>query len=215
VNYYPIYLDIRNKKCVVIGGGEVAERKVRRLLECDADISVIAKAVTPALDIMIKEGRIHRIDDEYNESYIRDAFLVIGATDQNDINARISWDAQEKRLLVNIVDDPDRCNFILPSLLKQGELSIAISTGGKSPALAKKLRQDMEGIYGPEYKTLLGILGNLRQRILGKGQSPDENKRLFESLVDSDILHLIREKDWCGVNKLIFDITGEDIEAGE
>jgi precorrin-2 dehydrogenase/sirohydrochlorin ferrochelatase len=215
VTYYPIYLDISNKQCAIVGGGDVAERKVQRLLECGANVIVIAKALTPALKTMTTEGKIDWIDSDYDEIHIRDAFLVVGATDRDDINARIAADAGKKNILVNIVDDPEKCNFILPSLFRQGDLSIAISTGGKSPALAKKLREELEAVYGPEYKTLLTILGKLRERIISKGQSCDKNKMLFESLVNSDILDFIREKNWGQIHEMIREITGEDIEAGE
>jgi len=215
VNYYPIHLDITDRSCIVVGGGDVAERKVQRLLECGGHVIVIAKALTPALETMTKEGRIHWIDDIYSEAYIRNAFLVIGATDRTEINAKISADARKSGVMVNIVDDPEKCDFILPSVFQRGDLSIAVSTGGKSPALAKKLREDMENLYGPEYKTLLAILGKLRQKVKDKGQSYNENKRLFEAVVNSDILQFIREKNWNRVNKMIRDMTGEDIEAEE
>ena len=215
VNYYPIYLDITNRRCIVVGGGDVAERKVNRLLECGANVVVIGKKLTPGLETMKRAGRIDHIDGDYDDAYIHDAFLVIGATDRDEINAEISKNVRDKGGLVNIVDDPDRCNLILPSLFRQGDLTIAISTGGKSPALAKKLRLEMEGIYGPEYHTLLDILGKLRERIISRGRPSDENKQLFESIVNSNILQYIKEKKWEHVKKIIRDETGEDIEVGE
>jgi precorrin-2 dehydrogenase / sirohydrochlorin ferrochelatase len=215
MNYYPIYLDITSRRCIVVGGGDVAERKVRRLIECGAHVVIIGKAVTPELEVMIREGRIDQIHDDYDEVYIHDAFLVIGATDRDEVNARISADARKRGIMINIVDDPDRCDFILPSLFQQGDLSIAISTGGKSPALAKKIREDMEGIYGPEYLTLLNVLGKLRERIMIRGRSSGENKQMFEFIVKSDILQYIKEKKWDHVKKIIHDTTGENIEVGE
>ena len=215
VKYYPIYLDITNKRCIVVGGGDVAERKVGRLLEFCAHVAVIGKTLTPALETMKKEGRIDHIDADYDEAFIDDAFLVIGATDRDDVNEKISRDGKEKGILVNIVDDPDKCDFILPSLLRQGDLLIAISTGGKSPALAKKLRHELEKLYGPEYQILLKVMGNLREELMMKGHSSDENKRLFESVVYSDILHSIKDKNWGQVKKIIYDITGVEIEVDE
>ena len=191
------------------------KRKVQRLLECGASVTVIARELTPALETLTTEGRIHRIDNDYDASHIRDAFLVVGATDRDDINAQISSDAQKRNILVNIVDDPEKCNFILPSLLRQGDLSIAISTGGKSPALARKLREDMEELYGPEYKTLLDILGKLRGKIIRRGRPCDQNKDMFESVVHSDILRYIREKNWPQVHDIVREMTGEDIGEEE
>jgi len=198
-----------------VGGGDVAGRKVQRLLECGARVVVIGRALTPALEIMIKDGLIDRIDGDYNEAHLHDAFLVIGATDKEEVNARISEDAREKGIMVNIVDDPEKCDFILPSLFQRGDLTVAISTGGKSPALAKKMREELEGLYGPEYLILLNLLGAIREKIKARGASPDDNKRLFEVLVNSDILQHIRENNWDRINKMVHDLTGEDIKAGE
>ncbi len=215
MKYYPVCLDITDKRCIVVGGGNVAERKAERLLDFGARVAVIGKNLTPRLETMKKEGRINHIDDDYAEAYINGAFLVIGATDRDDVNAKIFRDGRERGILVNIVDDPDKCDFILPSLLQQGDLLIAISTGGKSPALAKKLREDLEKIYGSEYQTLLKVMGNLREKLVMKGQSSDENKRLFESVVHSDILRYIKDKNWKQVKKIVYDITGVDVEIGD
>jgi precorrin-2 dehydrogenase len=215
LKYYPVCLDITNRSCIVVGGGDVAERKVERLLDFGARVSVIGKKLTPRLQTMKREGRITHIDADYDRAYIDDAFLVIGATDKDDINAEISRDGREKGILVNIVDDPDKCDFILPSLLQQGDLLIAVSTGGKSPALAKKMREDLEKQYGPEYQTLLKLMGILREKLLMKGHPSDDNKRLFEAVVHSDILQNIKDKNWKQVKKIIYDITCVDIEIGD
>ncbi|MGA3208914.1 MAG: bifunctional precorrin-2 dehydrogenase/sirohydrochlorin ferrochelatase [Syntrophales bacterium] len=215
MKYYPLFLDITDKRCVVVGGGDVAERKAGRLLDFGASVVVVAKTLTPGLETLKKEGRINHIDADYDKAVIDHAFLVIGATDRDDVNAKISRDGREKGILVNIVDDPDKCDFVLPSLLKQGDLLIAISTGGKSPALAKKLREEMEQIFGTEYQTLLQVLGQLREKLVVKGRSPDENRRLFEAVVHSDILQHIKDKSWNKVKKIIYDITGEKIKVGD
>ncbi len=198
-----------------MGGGDVAERKAGRLLDFGAIVVVVAKTLTPGLETLKKEGRINHIDADYDKAVIDHAFLVIGATDRDDVNAKISRDGREKGILVNIVDDPDKCDFVLPSLLKQGDLLIAISTGGKSPALAKKLREEMEQIFGTEYQTLLQVLGQLREKLVVKGRSPDENRRSFEAVVHSDILQHIKDKSWNKVKKIIYDITGEKIKVGD
>lgn len=198
-----------------MGGGDVAERKVQRLFECGARVVIIGKKLTPALEAMKNEGRIDQIHDDYDDAYLQDAFLVIGATDREDVNARISADARKIGVMVNIVDDPEKCDFILPSLFQRGDLTVAVSTGGKSPALAKKIREEMEGLYGQEYLILLNILGAIREKIKARGASSDDNKRLFEALVNSDILQHIRGKNWDHINKMVHDLTGEDIKVGE
>ncbi len=213
MKYYPVNLDMTNKRCVIVGGGEIAERKVERLLECGAQVTVVSKSLTPVLKTRKKTGQMDHIDRDYEDQALDGAFMVIGATNRNDVNERISKDAMARGLLVNIVDDPDRCNFILPSLVQQGDLSIAISTGGKSPALAKKLRKELEKQYGPEYQTLLVIMGILRKRILAGDQRAADNKAVFEDLVHSDILQAIREKDRGRVNTIIRDLTGISMDV--
>jgi precorrin-2 dehydrogenase / sirohydrochlorin ferrochelatase len=215
VKYYPLFLDITDRRCIVVGGGDVAERKVARLLDFGASVVVVGKTLTPGLDSLKKEGRINHIAREYDKAVIDNAFLVIGATDRDDINAEISRDGKEKGILVNIVDDPDKCDFVLPSLLAQGDLLIAISTGGKSPALAKKLRKEMEPLFGTEYQTLLEVMGQLREKLVVKGRSSGENRRMFETVVHSDILTHIKDKSWDKVRKIIYDITGEKIMVGD
>lgn len=211
--YYPVSLDIRDRRCIVVGGGAVAERKAERLIACGARVAVVSRTLTPMLEDKKKEKAIEHIDGDYDKQALSGAFMVIGATDRDEVNAQVSEDALSLGMLVNIVDDPERCNFILPSLLQQGDLSIAVSTGGKSPALARKIREDLQGRYGPEYKTLLAIMGSLRKRILMRGDASGMNKPIFETLVRSDILQAIREGDRNRVQKLIHEISGIEMDV--
>ncbi len=213
MKYYPVFLDIDGKPCIVVGGGEVAYRKIQRLLQCGARVRVIAKPLSPALDDLKAQGRITHIDAHYEPGHIDSAFLVIGATDNREVNERIFRDARLRNILVNIVDEPERCDFILPSIVERGDLSIAVSTGGKSPALAKRLRQELEEIFGAEYETYLRIMGEIREFVLARGRSSDENRQIFESFVQSDMLNLIRKKDWNAVRSLIQEILHESIEV--
>lgn len=213
MKYYPIYLDIANKRCVVVGGGEVAERKTQRLLECGARVVVVGKVLTPFLEQKKNEGAIEHLAASYEESCLTGAFLVIGATDQDEVNGKIAKDAKARGIPVNIVDKPARCDFILPSIFQQGDLSITVSTGGKSPALAKKLRKELKGRYGPEYAVLLNILGDLRKKVVAQGRSSAGNKLLFEGIVNSDILHALREANWERVREIVGSITGLEIDS--
>jgi len=211
--YYPVSLDITGKKCVIVGGGTVAERKAERLLECGARVTVVSRSLTLPLEGRIKAGEIDHIDADYDKKALHGVVLVIGATDREDVNGQISKDALSMGLLVNIVDDPGRCNFILPALVQQGDLSIAISTGGRSPALARKLREDLQQQYGPEYQILLGIMGSLREEILNRGYAPQDNKVVFENIVHSEILQAIRNRDRLRVKKIIYDFSGIDMDV--
>lgn len=211
VTYYPVCLDVSQRPCVIIGGGEVAARKAERLVQCGARVTVVAKRLSPEMLRLKGEGAVSHIDADYGIDHLRGAFMAIGATDRNDINESIAADARSLGVLVNIVDDPAHCDFILPSIMSRGDLSISISTGGKSPALAKKLRLELEECYGPEYVALLNIMGALRERIVAAGASPDENKKLFEAVLDSDILEAIRSNDRDRIRQIVRDITGKEM----
>jgi precorrin-2 dehydrogenase/sirohydrochlorin ferrochelatase len=211
--YYPVSLDLTDKRCVIVGGGAVAERKAERLIACGAQVTVVSRTLTPLMEDKKKANAIQHIDHDYERQTLDGAFMVIGATDRDDVNAQVSKDALSLGMLVNIVDDPDRCNFILPSLVQQGDLSIAVSTGGKSPALARKIREDLQRQYGPEYKSLLAIMGSLRKKIIAQGHATEANKAVFEALVRSDILQAIRDGNRGLVKKLICDISGIEIDV--
>jgi precorrin-2 dehydrogenase/sirohydrochlorin ferrochelatase len=212
VRYYPLCLDIAGRLCVVVGGGNVAERKVGRLLACSARVEVVGKILTPALAALIKEGAIVHHAADYHEDQLRGAFLVIGATDSDDVNERIARDARVRGIPMNIVDDPARCDFILPSVVERGDLTIAVTTGGRSPALAKKLRAELESAYGPEYATLVAILGELREKVIAEGRPSAENRALFEAVISSDILEHIRAGRWKRVEELIRELTDVEME---
>lgn len=215
MKYYPIYIRLEGKSCTVIGGGEVGERKALRLLECGARVTVVAEVITPALKTLRDEGRIRCIHSAYESGHVADAFLVIGATDRDDVNGRIAEDCRSKGVLVNIVDDPGRCEFILPSLFEQGDLSIAVSTSGKSPALAKRIRQELALQYGGEYAFLLRIMGALREQITAAGRPAAENRAIFEALLDSPLLEEIRRQRWDRVRRMIRDISGVTLDLSE
>ena len=209
MKYYPVFLDIRGKICVIVGGGEVAARKAERLLDCGAKVFVISPKLTPALAALKEKDVISHIAAEYTGDLINGAALVIGATDDEKTNAAISLDARSKRIPVNIVDDPQKCDFILPSLVQRGDLAITIGTGGKSPALARHLREELEAKYGREYEIFLNILGSLRVKML---KNEGIGKDWFESLLAAGILDFIREKDREKVKNTVQKITGEEVE---
>ena len=209
MKYYPIFLDIRDKKCVIVGGGEIAARKTERLLDCGAKVLVISPKLSPAITALKEKDIISHVATAYSGDLIDGAALVIGATDDEKINAQISLDARRKCIPVNIVDDPMKCDFILPSLVQRGDLAIAIGTGGKSPALARHLREELELKYGKEYEIFLNILGNLRVKMV---KNEGVGKDWFESLLAVGILDFIREKDREKVKKIVHKITGEEVE---
>jgi len=192
--YYPAFVDIEDQPCLVVGGGGIAEEKTGALLDCGADVTVISPDATAALRDRADRGEINWIARQYEPGDVRGHRLVISATDSTVVNERVYRDAEAEGVMVNVVDVPALCRFIVPSVVRRGDLCIAISTGGKSPALAKKIRSQLEGAFGTEYAVLLDLLGQYRPRM--KATHPDEietRARLWTSLVDSDILDLIRE----------------------
>jgi precorrin-2 dehydrogenase/sirohydrochlorin ferrochelatase len=209
MKYYPVFWDVQGKKCVVVGGGDVAERKVSRLLDCGAEVIVISPQLTPELISLKAENAIEHIAAGYDIRYIEKAALIIGATDDEKTNAAICADARSLGIPVNIVDDPQKCDFILPSIVERGDLTIAIGTGGKSPALARHLREELESRYGVQYEFLLNILGQLRPQMKNAGAGT--GKRWFDSLIAIGILDLIKAGEWNEVKKKVKEITGEEV----
>ena len=181
---------------MVVGGGKVAQRKIDTLLEYGAVVQVIARDLTDTLRRYAIEGRVRHLGSEFSEDYLTGIFLVIAATDDPLLNKEVSEKARSKGLLVNAVDQPPDCNFILPSVLRRGDLLISVSTSGRSPALAKKVREGLEHDFGDEYAALLTLMGRIRKEVLSRGLSGADNKRIFSEFVHSSLLETLREKDW-------------------
>ncbi len=195
----------------MVGGGDVAARKVTRLLDCNAKVCVVSPGLVPELEELKRNRLIDHVNDAYESKYLNGAVLVIGATDDEKINDAISKDAKEKNLPVNIVDDPQKCDFILPSLIERGDLTIACSTGGQSPALARYLREELELVYGEEYAVLASILGQLRTKM---EKNAGVGKTWFNQLMSAGLLDAIRIRDTRKVKTIVRDITGEEIILG-
>ncbi len=181
--YYPIFLKVEQKLCVVIGGGPVAERKITSLLEAGARVKVIAPEVTERIRTLAREGKIIWEERPYRSGDLKDAFLVIAATNNPQVQEEVFAEAEERKIFCNVVDKPALCSFIVPSVVKRGRLQIAISTSGASPALAKRLREQLEELFGPEYAEYLELMAAWRKEILARELSEAERQKLFEQLV--------------------------------
>lgn len=210
-NFYPILVDLQGKKALVVGGGKVAQRKIETLLEHGACVQVVAKNLTEDLERLRHSQRVEFLGAEYADAHLDGCFLVIAATDDASLNRRVSQAAQKKGLLVNAVDQPLDCNFIVPSVLSRGDLLIAVSTSGKSPAFARKVRVELEQHFGEEYGLFLNLMGNLRKEILRLGLSQEENKSAFEELVYSDLLKAIGERNWSLASRIIGKAVGRPV----
>jgi len=215
MSYYPILLDLRGQIAVVVGGGQVARRKIETLLEYRADVHVIAKELTPSLRDQVEARKITWIGAEYHERALKGAFLVVAATDSPVLNRQVSADAKRKGILINAVDQPSDCSFIVPSVLRRGDLLIAVSTSGSSPMLAKKIRRTLEKQFGEEYEIFLNLMGALRKEILAQGFSQEENHRIFQALVESPILEAIRQRRWNDVASMVNEISQAEWSARE
>jgi len=209
MRYYPVNLDVQNKDCLVVGGGSVGERKVNTLLECGARLTVVTTLATERLQALASEGRIDLKTGGYEPSDLKGKFLVIGATDSGEVNEKISKDAAKRGLLCNIADRPAACSFVLPAIVRQGDLLIAISTSNKSPAVARRIRQTLEKEFGPEYAVLLNLMGAIRQKLLAEAKSPEARKRMFERLLDEGLLEMIRKNRIKDVDGLLKDVLGK------
>jgi precorrin-2 dehydrogenase/sirohydrochlorin ferrochelatase len=215
MKYYPVHLDIKNRNCLVVGGGAVGTRKVNTLLECGARVRVVSPEPTRQLTKLASEGAITLARRAYRSDDLDGAFLVIGATDDESLNQQISNDAALTNTLCNIADRPQVCNFILPSIVQRGDLVITISTSGKSPALAKQLRQKLETQFGKEYAQFLLLMGAIRKKLLSQAHAPEAHKGLFNQLVDSDLIRLMQAGKTEEINSLLYNILGEGYKIEE
>jgi len=193
----------------------VAARKVERLLECGAVVTVVARDLEDTLRERVQAGQILHRAEEYDESCLAAAFLVIGATDREEVNERIAADCRARGILVNIVDDPRHCDFILPALLTRGSLTIAVSTDGKSPALARRIREELAEQFGPEYADYLELLGRLREQVIAAGLSSAENREIFTALVNSPLYDHLRAGRREEAQALIRELTGVKMELNK
>jgi siroheme synthase-like protein len=197
--YYPVCLDLRGRPCVVIGGGAVAARKVEGLLECGARVTVVAPALAPALQALRKAGQITARLRPYTDGDLDGAALAIAATDERDVNALVAAEARARGVWLNAADDPERCDFILPAVVRRGDLQIAISTGGRSPALARRVREDLERLLPAEYADLLPLLADVRAELRAEGV--DVPPERWQSAVDEYVLSRLRAGDLAGARE--------------
>ncbi len=192
--YYPVCLDIRGRSCIVVGGGQVALRKTCALLECGARIKVIAPGLCPELAGMAADGKIAAQKRQFHAGDLEDAFLAIAATDSAEANAAVVREARRARVLVNVVDDPADSDFIVPASLRRGDLNIAVSTAGRSPALARKVRTRLEEMFPPEYGALAALVSSVRDEVRQTGNSIDRER--WQVALDLDaLLALVKAGD--------------------
>jgi siroheme synthase-like protein len=203
--FYIACLRLKGRRCVVIGGGEVGLEKVEGLLACDGDVTLIAPDAVPELRALADEGSIAWERREYRTGDLEATFIAIAATSDTDVNIRVYEDAERRAMLVNVVDVPPLCNFILPAIVRTGPLAIAISTAGASPALAKRIKAEIAEQYGEPYARLAEILNEARGWAKATLPTYQDRKVFFESIVNGepDPVELLRAGDEGAVRDLI------------
>ncbi|HSB01630.1 MAG TPA: bifunctional precorrin-2 dehydrogenase/sirohydrochlorin ferrochelatase [Anaerolineales bacterium] len=206
--YYPIYVQLSDRPCVVVGGGRIAEDKVKGLLAAEARVTVISPDLTPHLQELAERNEITYLARRYQPGDLTGAFVVICATDRAEINHQVWQEASAHNQLVNVVDDTPHCNFIAPAILRNGDLTIAISTGGKAPALAVRLKERLQREMGPEYERFLELAGQLRESLAQHVPSFETRKALWYELVDSDALNLLAQGDESAAVEVISQVVG-------
>jgi precorrin-2 dehydrogenase/sirohydrochlorin ferrochelatase len=211
MQYYPIFVRLAGRRCMVVGGGALAARKTRGLLDAGARVTVVSPSVVGELQALADDGRIELRSRPYRSGDLDGFFLAFAATGDDANDRRICGDAQTAGVLLNVIDRTDLCDFIAPAIVSRGDLTVAISTAGTSPAMAKRIRRKLEGDLGMEYALALQVLGRLRQRLFSAATPAAERARIFGAIVDSPFLDLLRQRRFDEVDALLTAAVGGEI----
>lgn len=208
--YYPVFLDVKGRRCLVIGGGTVALRKVKTLLDFGAQVEVISPRLCAGLKQLLKENNIIVLNRKFHSGDLKGAYIAIAATAGKQTNAQVADEAHKRNILINVVDDPVHCDFILPSYFRRGAITISVSTSGMSPALARKIRSQLEKQTGPEYEILAVLVEEIRAQ-LKKEHIKVSSSRWQEALDLEHLTALIRDGRRTKAKRFLFN---ELINAG-
>jgi siroheme synthase-like protein len=190
--YYPIFIDVENRDVVIVGGGAVCARKAETMMRYGARVTVVAPEVTDEISGWAQSGRIKLTRKEYDETDLEGASIVIASTDDACVNGRIARDCRRRKIPVNVVDVTHLCEFIVPAIVEQGSIQLAVSTGGKSPALARTLKENLQKFVGPEYAELNDLLGTLRPAAKKVLPTDADRKRFFDGILARGVLEMLR-----------------------
>ncbi|MDY0374677.1 MAG: bifunctional precorrin-2 dehydrogenase/sirohydrochlorin ferrochelatase [Desulfobacterium sp.] len=208
MKYYPVGLNIQDRNCLIVGGGKVGARKAGTLARYGARVKVVSPCFDRTLWGNLK-GKVELVFREYQDEDLRGMFLVIGATDNRQLNRTIGEQAKRANILFNGADLPELSDFILPALVERGDLTIAVSTSGNSPAFAKKIKHELEGSFGPEYERFLLLMGRIRKALLARDHDPDTHRKIFKRLIDGRLFDLMGENDQEEIKRLLVTILGK------
>lgn len=216
MNLYPVLLDLRGAPCLVVGGGAVATRKVRALLEAGAAVTAVAPELTAELAELKERGRIDHVAGSFEDTLLEAFRLVFAATNDRRVNDEIARRARDAEVWVNIADDPDASTFQVPAHFRRGELTVAVSTGGASPAEARRVRETLEELFPADYARYLALLRAVRSRVLAeRGAGEDGNAALFTRLVRSDLRARYLAGDAPGAEAVLREILGASVALAD
>jgi uroporphyrin-III C-methyltransferase / precorrin-2 dehydrogenase / sirohydrochlorin ferrochelatase len=191
MKYFPIFLNLQDRSCLVVGGGEVAARKTRQLLSSGAKVFVVAPEIEPSLNKLKESGKINHLQQTYDENCLQDVELIIAATDDTSLNNTIAQQAKLNKILVNVVDDPESCTFIMPSVIDRSPVMVAVSTGGASPVLARLLRARLESLIPSSYGRLASLIARFRNRVKEKFPDIRERRRFWEHVLQGPVAEML------------------------
>ncbi len=208
MKYYPVFLDISGKTCLVVGGGKVGARKAKGLLAAGASVRVVSLEFDRALSEPCLSG-IHKQQKAFEPDDLNGVSLVFAATDNMALNTEVRNACHRAGILCNIADGMDKGDFILPAVVDRGDLQVAVSTGGASPAFARQLRMELEGMFGPEYTSMLTLMANVRKVLLDRGHDPEGHKTIFRTLAQAGLPALIANGEIKDIDTLLTELLGE------
>lgn len=191
--YYPIYIDIEDRDVVIIGGGNVCARKAETMMKYGARVTIVSPEFTEEIEGWARDGQLALKRKTYDESDVEGAVLVIASTDHQSVNEQVAADCRRRKIPVNVVDVTPLCEFIVPAIIEKGSIQIAISTGGKSPAIARTLKEDLQRSIGPEYAEINDVLATLREGAKAVLPTDVDRKRFFDGIIARGVLDMLRE----------------------
>ncbi len=213
MNLYPVNLNIQGKHCVVVGGGKIAARKLRGLIECDAKITVISPEICSEVEELIGQGRFQLVRRPFQPEDLSGAMVCIAATDNRQVQNMVRDAARKEKCLLNSIDDQEACDFQVPSKIRRGGLLLTVSTGGGSPALSKDIRIRLEDEFGSEYEEFVAFLATVREHLLAVKGAKGNLASIFHALVQPRYLELLADQDWTGLERCLTNDLPKDIDV--
>jgi len=208
---YPVCLNIAKRLCVVVGGGSVAERKIRGILAAAGQVRVVSPALTVGLRDLAEHGRVEWRQKSYSADDLDGGYVVFAATNSSAAQEAVCRDARAAGLLLNVADAPELCDFQTPSVIRRGDLTLSVATNGRSPAVAAMVRRRLERDFGDEYGLLTALVAQLREQVLREASSDADKKILFQKILCDDIVDWLRERQWERIQQHLERVLGRPV----